>query len=254
MKAITRITITLFLLLAILALVLSYTGLQETAANNGKPGTISYFWPALIDGGLIIFSLAIIYRALRNEVTKLQWFLVLFFTCATVAFNVFQSSHWLTSIFVKASAPVVLVLTFETLMSIIRSRVKRDELLDNLEQLRQQLQAERQQFENEKAGMLSERQQFANKMQAEQEQLQAEKDKLKTQIARLKTKQGKLLTQVPELSDSQKQIVGLINEGVTKVTHIANTLDTNRNEVYTELRILEALGVITNNGDGPKVI
>ena len=235
MKWITGITITLFVILAALALVLSYTGLQTTAANNGKPGPISYFWPVLIDGGLIIFSLAIVYRLLRNDKPYVQWLLVILFTTATVAFNVFQSSYWLTEILVKASAPIVLVLTFETLMSIIRSRVKRDQLLDNLKQLKKQiaqLQTERQQFETE---------------------MSAERDKLKTQIERLKNKTVKLAEQEQELSDTQKQIVNLIREGVINKSEIARQLDVNRGTVYTELAILETLGIISNNGNGLQV-
>lgn len=228
MKAITFFTVALFSIIAILAFILSFSALQITAHNNGKAGLLAYAWPLLIDGGLIIFSLAVVYKSLRQESARLQWAMVGLFTVATVGFNVFQASNALVTVLVAASAPIVLFLTFETLMGMIRAGVQRGEYQNRIDDLSLQV-----------------------------KQMQDERQKLQDKIKRLQNKEEKLSTQPltpePELSDRQRQIVKLVNSGLDNKAEIARQLSTSRQTVYNEINTLKATGVLTKNGHGLQI-
>ena len=234
MKPITRITIALFCILSIFALVLSYTSLQTTAHNNGKGIVASYMWPLLIDGGLIIFSLAVVYKSLRNERAIVQWFAVVLFTVATVLFNVFQESHTVTRYFVLGSAPVVLFATFETLMSMIRGRVKRTEYHQNITELDKIRQESRQEVE---------------KLQRTIKRLERKEER-----AVETTTPQQLETSASELSSRQTRIVGMVESGQSNKSQIARELGIARTTVYSELDTLKELGVLSENGNGLQIV
>lgn len=211
-KLITIITATLFIVLALMAFAVSYQGLQITAYNNGKAGWMSYIIPLIVDGGIIIFSLAVVYKSLRNEPAWFQWFLVGLFTVVTVSFNIFQESNHITVYFVKSVAPIMLLLTFESLMGIVTGGVKRREYQANIAELR-----------DLKAG------------------LQNEVDKLQRKV-------DNLVEQID--SPRKEQVYNLVAEGVKSARQIADTLQVSHTTVYKDLNELIDEGTIAKNGKG----
>jgi hypothetical protein len=216
-KTITVVTIALFSLLVIFSLVLSFNGLQQTALNNGKADWQSVFWPFLIDGGLVIFSLAVVYKSLRNEPTRLQWCMVVLFTIATVAFNIFQDAHPTVQLFVLGSAPVVLFLTFETLMGMVRAGVQRDQYYQNLDTL--------------KAEKATKEAKIAT-LDSKIVQLQSKIDTLESTVVQL------------ELTPRQHRLLDLWTNGETNKTTLAKQLEVSRSTLYNDMQTLEQAGML----------
>lgn len=228
MRWITRTTTTLFVLLAVLAFALSYTTLQVTAANNGKPGWASYGWPLLIDGGLVIFSLAVVYKSLRGESARVQWASVGVFTVATVLFNVLQETHPITTVFVLAAAPVVLFMTFETLMGIIRSNV---------------------------AGSASEGQPEAVKGNVAKTQPTPVQLKKRESVQPVQFPDDNSVATTPDsLTTRQKRLVQFVQDGQTNKSEIARLLGAARTTVYGDIKKLKAQGVLSENGKGLEIV
>lgn len=74
-------------LVALISFILSYSALQGYAETNGLTTRLSYLWPLLIDGPLVIFSVAVLAAYLQGEKSKKLWALVIFYTGLTLAFN-----------------------------------------------------------------------------------------------------------------------------------------------------------------------
>lgn len=128
-KAITYTTVGLFIGLVIVSFVLSYDALQHLATEHGKPGWRGYIWPFLIDGGLVIFSLAVVWQSKRKYSTMKAWCLVGLFTVATVYFNIVYAiggtvGSRTIDVLIAVAAPVVLFFSFETLMRMLRQSVQ----------------------------------------------------------------------------------------------------------------------------------
>lgn len=131
-----------------LAFILSYNALWSTALTYGLPGYLAWIWPLLIDFPLIVFSFAVVRANLMGESTKWPWSLVGVFTLATVAMNllhlennVIKTYFTETTIaqFVAVIAPLALFLSFETLMGMIKSSVKRDQIQQAVNKLAEQV-------------------------------------------------------------------------------------------------------------------
>lgn len=124
-KAVSNITTGLVLLLAVIAFVLSYNALRAVAVDNGIPDKLAYIWPLLVDFALVVFSLAILRASLLNERTFWYWVMVICFAIATVCFNIVHAPSNILARIVAVVPPVALLLSFETLMSMVRSNVRR---------------------------------------------------------------------------------------------------------------------------------
>jgi outer membrane murein-binding lipoprotein Lpp len=125
--------------LALIAFGLSYNALQGVALQSGLPWLLSLFWPLLIDFALVVFSLSVVRANLLNERTGWPWFLVGVSTVATIVFNVIHvmpdfDLQWL-KYGVAVMPPVALFLSFESLMGMVKSGVKRQEYAEKLEDL-----------------------------------------------------------------------------------------------------------------------
>lgn len=216
-KLITFLTVGLFIVLTGLSFVLSFDALVITAAANGKEGFRAYIWPLLIDGGLILFSLSVLYAHLRNESIILQWGWVGVFTIATITFNYVQAPNGIIAKAVAVTAPIVLVLTFERLMSMLRSGVQRSDYLSNL-----------------------------NTLQGESSQKQDEIEHLKAKVSRLKKQEKQLET--TSIGTRQQRLLDILASGETNKTRIAEQLDVARSTVYNDIEVLSQQGLLQKNG------
>jgi DNA-binding CsgD family transcriptional regulator len=125
----------LVFLLATGAFVLSYATLWDTALAYGLPPRLAWIWPLLVDFALVVFSLAVVRASLYNERTWWPWLLVALYTIATVAFNILHAPVNLTAQVVAVVAPLSLFLSFETLMAMLKSEVRRKQRVQSLEEL-----------------------------------------------------------------------------------------------------------------------
>lgn len=136
---INKLTSWLVGVLAVIAFTLSYNALRHVASDYGVPEQLSYIWPLLVDFALIVFSLAVLRASLLGERTAWPWFLVGLFTVTTIGFNLVHAPVNLTSQVVAVVAPVALFLSFETLMGMVKSSVRRSGVIWSIEQLNNRL-------------------------------------------------------------------------------------------------------------------
>jgi hypothetical protein len=113
-----RTTALLVGLLAIAAFALSFEALRDLAIVSGAIPNPKRAWlfPVLLDGGVVVFSLA----ALRASLTggDRKWFmtLVVMVTLLSVAFNVAHATRGILSAIMAGMPPLLLFLAFESLM------------------------------------------------------------------------------------------------------------------------------------------
>jgi len=134
-RAISVTTAGLVAALGLGSLALSYNALRGLAADNGLAGWQSYLWPILIDVALIVFSLAVVRNSLRAERVWWPWALVGVYTLGTIAFNLLHAQAQLGAILVAVVAPVSLFLSFETLMGMLKSDIRRAAVIRGLADL-----------------------------------------------------------------------------------------------------------------------
>lgn len=108
--------------LALCAFALSYNSLHELAVASGIPYALSFLYPAVIDGLLLIGSLQILYAATRGVRSWGGIFLVALGVISSVAGNIAVSPPSLTARLVHAASPIVLFLSLEALTSLLRQR------------------------------------------------------------------------------------------------------------------------------------
>jgi hypothetical protein len=129
-KFISRLTAVLVFLLAVGAFALSYVSL---AAANGLGGWQGYVWPLMLDAALVICSLAVLRANLQGERAAYPWLLVIMFSVGTLVFNVLHAQGYtLSPGFVAAVAPIALFLSFELLVGMLRSEIRRYNALQSL--------------------------------------------------------------------------------------------------------------------------
>lgn len=176
----------LVLIIAIIGFALSYNALFNVALDNGYTFWLAVLWPFLIDFAIVVFSLGVVRAYVWREHSRWPWFLVGLFTIATIVFNLVHAGGEVVSInvfgysvgmayLVGVVPPVALFLSFETLMSMIKSVVARQGLIESIDSLRTTIHELRQQH----GQAISD----AELIKAELTESQAELDSVKRQIA-----------------------------------------------------------------------
>ena len=168
-KIISGLTAVFVFFLTAVSIVLTYNALYDVAYDNGLTGSIgglglAYIWPLTIDGALLVFSLAVINASLSKDSTILRWVMVGIFTLLTIAFNfVDGGTDRLPDIvgsslpfIVRTVPPVALVLSFETLMSMLRKSVKRDSIVKSMDTIEAEWDIEKDKINTERGQLASE--------------------------------------------------------------------------------------------------
>jgi hypothetical protein len=159
-KVISFLTAVMVALLSAVSFALSYSALRNLALGSGAVlPSLSWAWPLVVDGAMVVFSLTILRASLYGERTWLQWFLVASFSLLSVGLNVAHAPQNVIAWIVAGVSPVALLLSFESLMSQVRTSVKRhgvaqtlDVMTHAVERARQELaQLERQADEHDRA-------------------------------------------------------------------------------------------------------
>ncbi len=125
-KFISLVSSILVFALAVVSFVLSYDNLRGLAQMTGavSPG-LAWLWPFIVDGALVVFSLAVLRNSLHGERALWPFALVILFSALSVALNVSHAPANLLARIIASIAPVALLLSFETLMTQLKSEVRR---------------------------------------------------------------------------------------------------------------------------------
>jgi hypothetical protein len=134
-KLISTTTAALVIFLALAAFVLSYDALRALAAVNGINHRLAYLWPLTLDGFIIVASLSVLRNSLLAERTLYAWLLIVGFSLASIGFNILHAPGNLTAQAIAAVPPLALLLSFELLMSQLKSEVRRRSAFDSLAEL-----------------------------------------------------------------------------------------------------------------------
>ncbi len=134
-KAISYITAALVLFLAVGAFVLSYDALKALALNNGVTSGLTWLWPLLVDGAIIIFSLAVLRGSLLGERVRYPWALVILFVALSIGFNIVHAQNTLLARVIAAVPPVALALSFELFTGQLKAKVTRRGVVTTLSEL-----------------------------------------------------------------------------------------------------------------------
>lgn len=137
---ISLISAALVLFLAASGFWLSFDALTALAIEVGIEPERAWLYPAIIDGAVIIFSLNVLRTNLAQEKPTYAWVLVSVFTLLSIVLNVIHAEqHVLARVF-GAIPPIALFLSFELLMSQIKSISLRWNVMQRLEALVQDVQ------------------------------------------------------------------------------------------------------------------
>ncbi len=218
------LSIFLVFLLAMISFFLSYNALYGVAVSNGLPGKLAYLWPLLVDFSLIVFSIAVLRASLLRERTLWPWLMVGLFSLTTIVFNILHAPANLTAQVVAIVAPVSLFLSFETLMSMLKSGVRKNGVVQSIAQIEAEMKEKAGELDRLKRERLAEIETTTQERQTELDALlvtrQNELDKanreletVKRQIAQAQTELAETLGQVEGQKDNHIPVV-IIGEGL----------------------------------------
>lgn len=166
-KFISWITGLLVAALFVASFILSYNALQGIAKFGVAP-ELTWLWPLVIDGAIVVFALVVVYFGLINNNYVVPETLVVVFTIITVLFNAIHAGDDGVSVAVAIMPPIALFLSFKMLMWIIKNAIERAEVNHSLDGLKTQ------------------------------------RDKLKTSISNLETRHNNLKDTLGQLRDGIK--------------------------------------------------
>jgi len=125
-RLISLLTAAMVAALSCVSFALSYSALRDLALASGAVApSLAWAWPLVVDGAMIVFSLTILRASLYAEHTVLQWALVAAFSALSVALNVIHAPSNAVAWVVAGVSPIALLLSFESLMSQIRTSARR---------------------------------------------------------------------------------------------------------------------------------
>ena len=112
--------------LALVSFSLSFEALKELAVQEQVvPEKLGYLFPLMVDGAIVVFSLCALRASLRKEPAMTLRMLVVFATAGSVLFNMMHvGDSWLARC-LAATPPVLLFLSFESLMHSIQKEMER---------------------------------------------------------------------------------------------------------------------------------
>jgi hypothetical protein len=110
--------------LAVAGFAMSYGALYELALEEGVPRRLAWLWPLVVDGFIVVASLAVLHAVLEHRPTFYPWTLVLGFSAVSVLFNVIHAAPTAVARLVAAVPPMALVFSFELLMRQVRTALE----------------------------------------------------------------------------------------------------------------------------------
>lgn len=113
------------LLVAISAVVLSFDGLWNLAVENRVPEHLAFLFPIIIDGTITMSSLAILRMNLGGRKATFGWCVMFLGVALSIAGNAISvADAGLIAMLVHALPPLLLAISLELLLSLIRANIK----------------------------------------------------------------------------------------------------------------------------------
>lgn len=130
------------------AFVLSYMALLALAMEAGYHWSLAWLWPLVMDGVIVITSLALVKRQMRGDKTGYVWFLLILFDGVSIFLNgsAGYTGNTLTGwsfALVHALPPLTMVLTLKLLTGEIKDDSRHAEAVQTLDELTAQAETER---------------------------------------------------------------------------------------------------------------
>ena len=121
-RVISGLTVTLVALLGVCSFILSFEALQHFASESGalNPGH-AWLFPIMVDGSIIVFSISALRCSIIGEGTRWSMWLVVISTGASILFNIAHAPGGFMPALIGATPPVLLFLSFESMMRQISS-------------------------------------------------------------------------------------------------------------------------------------
>lgn len=196
-KFISWLTGILLLVIAGFGFASSYIALADLALQHHF--TLPSVFPLILEGGMVVFSLAALRASLHAERARWAWALVIGSSALALGFNVIHASEWGALAMVLAAMPsLFLLLSFETFMSQIKAGVKRAGVIRSIAALEQQREQFLVDLEQDRAVM----EQIKSDHLAEKAKLEARLLELRTEITTLR-KERKTYTEISEETKTQ---------------------------------------------------
>lgn len=237
-RILSGITGALVLFLALGAFVLSYDALRALALANGVTPRLVWLWPLIVDGAIVVFSLAVLRASLHGERAAYPWLLVAMFAALSVLFNVLHAGDTWLARGIAAVPPVALFLSFELLMGQVKHEVRRAGAIATLTELSGRVRTERESLD---------------RLTGELDRLEARRDALKAELSGLRRqKREETSAFVPGDRDAldrangakrdriarrREQVMALVSEGLTH-GEIAGRLDVSTRTIRRDIRAL----------------
>jgi hypothetical protein len=120
-RVISPLSSLLVVALAIGAFALSFEALRDLAAKHGVAPEKAWLWPSILDGSIIVFSLAALRSQIFGRRANYEMALVFGATAASCAFNIIHAPEDMVSRFMAVVPPFCLFLAFEVLIRQLRS-------------------------------------------------------------------------------------------------------------------------------------
>lgn len=255
MKYLTPLTASLVFLIALFGFVLSYDALHAYAVDNGVLETISWMWPLVIDGFMLVISLSILLASLRQEPTRYLWMLAITATGVSVAFNVAHAPATLQGRAVAVVAPVALFLAFEVFIGQVRNIVKRTGaqeslrgLLDKIEQATKKL--------SEVLAQATKAQENLATLRDEQKRVKAETTKAQAELTKMQRELSETLSSIEQAkaNDTRTKVLDVYRlNPFAKQKEVAEMVGISRQWVSKLLTEMQSDGIIHVNGNGVTV-
>jgi len=138
-RLLSHITGTMVAVLAAGAFALSFDSLQQLAHDHGVSVGLTWIWPLILDGAIIVFSLSVLRCSLYRENGRYPMTLVVFATVASLIFNMAHAPEGAIAKLMAGVPPLALFASFELVVRQIRSEVERGACLNSLLELSSQL-------------------------------------------------------------------------------------------------------------------
>jgi predicted transcriptional regulator len=220
---ISLVSALLVLFLAGSAFFLSFESLRDLAVQIGIAEPISWLYPAIIDGAIVVFSLSVLRANLTRERTVYPWVLVSGFTLLSVVLNIIHAQQELLAQFLAAIPPVALFLSFELLLTQLKETAVRLEVQNSLDEIVREIRKK----ESELSEIVRKRSETIQKLEGEIGRLTEQKGQLKIKIqARSNGNSGAKASESDTIGLARRQQTSKKQEAMQRLLEVIRTKPT----------------------------
>lgn len=190
--------------IALAALGISFGNLFVLANANEFDALAANLWAAVVDGFIVVATLAVLRTSLQKEPTVYPWMLVGLTTVISVIFNVWHAADWLQG-FMRGIPPIALFFAFHLLMQQVEGYVKRRTITLSLGELDGQL-------ADKKRQLLDITRQIADKDAEAEAKVQTRLSKITDAETTLKDRRAEIRDATRQLEDIRGQLKDIEEE------------------------------------------